>query len=161
MKLYPKEYRLEFSEEMAVVFEELWAERKGWWARGEFCLREGAGLLRGAVREHLQVLVRGRFEISSRRFEMRDGFRFPKSTAILMVVILAGVVMAILKGEAIEASVPYTNLPVGPIQPVHSTLLPPLVWMFAVVYAAALAGWAILFALRRSGVHRLDGVAEK
>jgi hypothetical protein len=30
---------------------------------------------------------------------------------------------------------------------------------FALFYAAGLIGWAILFALRRSGVHRLAGMS--
>lgn len=92
---------------------------------------------------------------------MHSEFRFPKATAVLMTIILAGVVLAIQKGEAIHASVPDTNLPVGPIHPVHSTLLPGVVIGLASFYAAGLIGWAILFALRRSGVHRLDETSAK
>jgi len=87
---------------------------------------------------------------------MRTEFRFPKTTAVLMTIILAGVVMIIQRGEAIQQSLPYTNPPVGPIHPVHSTLLPGVVFGLAFFYAAGLIGWVILFAMRRSGVHRLD-----
>lgn len=87
---------------------------------------------------------------------MRDGFRFPKTTAILMTVILAGVIMAIRKGEAIEASLPHVSAPIAPIHSAPSYLLPGVVAGFLFFYATGLVGWAILFALRRSGVHRLD-----
>lgn len=86
---------------------------------------------------------------------MRNGFRFPRATAVLMTIILAGVVMAIRRGEAIHASLTNVNRAMGPIQPVHSTLLPGVVLGLAIFYAAGLIGWAILFAMRRSGVHRL------
>lgn len=92
---------------------------------------------------------------------MRTGFRFPRTTAVLMTIILAGVVLAIEKGEAIEGSLPYANPPIGPIHPVHSTLLPGIVMGFALFYAAGLIGWAILFAMRRSGVHRLDETSSR
>jgi hypothetical protein len=42
---------------------------------------------------------------------------------------------------------------------VHSTLLPAVEIGLASFYAAGLIGWGILFALRRSGVHRPDGTS--
>jgi len=87
---------------------------------------------------------------------MRNGFRFPKATAILMTIILAGVVVAIRKGEAISASLPNVSQPIAPIHSAPSYLLPGVIAGFVFFYAAGLIGWAILFALRRSGVHRLD-----
>jgi hypothetical protein len=98
---------------------------------------------------------------SNRRFTMRTEFRFPKATAVLMMIILAGVVLAIRRGEAIQRSLPYANPPVGPIHPVPSTLLPGVVIGLALFYAAGMIGWAILFALGRSGVHRLDETSAK
>lgn len=86
---------------------------------------------------------------------MRNGFRFPKATAGLMIIILAGVMVAIKRGEEIANSLPHVNPPVGPIQPSHSALLPPIVVVSIFFYVAGLVGWAILFVLRRSGVHRL------
>ena len=87
---------------------------------------------------------------------MRSSFRFPKTTAFLMTVILAGVVLAIERAEAIRASVPDINPLVGPIQPVHLTILATMALMFLAVYIAGAVGWIVLFALRRSGVHRLS-----
>ena len=86
---------------------------------------------------------------------MRDGFRFPKATAVLMTLILAGIVVAIQKGEAIQASLPASNPPVGPIQP-HSEMLSSIVSFLLIFYAAGSIGWIILLALRKLRVHRLD-----
>lgn len=87
---------------------------------------------------------------------MRNGFRFPKTTAVLMTIILAGVIVAIRKGEAIAASLPDVSQPIAPIHSAPSYLLPGVVAGFIFFYGAGVIGWAILFALRRSGVHRLD-----
>lgn len=92
---------------------------------------------------------------------MRNGFRFPKSTAILMTIILAGVIAAIRKGEAIAASLPHVSQPIAPIHSTPSYLLPGVIAGFIFFYAAGLTGWAILFALRRSGVHRLCNLSEQ
>ena len=87
---------------------------------------------------------------------MRTEFRFPKSTAVLMTLILGGVMLAIQKGEAISASLrDAVSPPIGPIHSVHSVLVGGIVMGFVFFYAAGLIGWAILFALRRSGIHRL------
>ena len=91
---------------------------------------------------------------------MRNGFRFPKTTIVFMALILAGVVTAIKKGEDIAASVPNVDPPLPiHIQPVHSILLGGLPLFFAFFYAAGLIGWAIMFALGRSGTHRLDNMS--
>lgn len=84
---------------------------------------------------------------------MRNEFRFPKTTAVLMTLILGGVVLAIKKGETISSS--QVSPPIGPLPPIHSVLLGGIFWTLAFFYAAGLIGWAILFAMRRSGVHRL------
>lgn len=158
--LYPSEHRAHFAEEMIEVFSELRAEleKKGFLARATFFVREIAGLASGALREHLRNVFGGHAALSlyTRRFTMRDGFRFPKTTAVLMAIILAGVLVAIRKGEAIEASLPHVSQPIAPIHSAPSYLLPGVVVGFLFFYAAGLIGWVILFALRRSGVHRLD-----
>ena len=130
---------------------------KGASARAAFCLREIAGLLNGAMGEHMRAFIGSDsgFSFSTRRFTMRNGFRFPKSTAVLMTIILLGVILAIRKGEAIAYSLPHVNPQLPPIQPVHSMFLFGIPLMVMFFYAAGLVGWAILFALRRSGVHRL------
>jgi hypothetical protein len=165
LRLYPAFYRERFGEEMLAVFCELQAETstKGMIAQSFFCVRETAGVMAGALRERWQVVGGGHVWLlfSNRRFTMRTEFRFPKATAVLMTIILAGVVLAIERGEAIQASLPDVNPPVGPIHPVHSTLLPGVVLGLALFYAAGLIGWAILFAMRRSGVHRLDETSAK
>jgi hypothetical protein len=165
MRLYPAIHRELFEEEMITLFRELHTEtaNKGMFARSRFCARETAGVVAGALREHWRVLVGDQLWplFSNRRFTMRTEFRFPKATAVLMMIILAGVVLAIRRGEAIQRSLPYANPPVGPIHPVPSTLLPGVVIGLALFYAAGMIGWAILFALGRSGVHRLDETSAK
>ena len=161
--LYPVRYRREFGDEMCGVFQDVCGEiaGEGTITRARFLVREFSGLLSGAIREHLRGL--GVFDVggllSTRRFDMRNGFRFPKSTAILMTIILLGILVAIQKGENIAYSLPHVSQTIAPIHPVHSGLLPPIPVFFAAFYAAGLVGWAILFALRRSGVHRLDNIS--
>ena len=165
LRLYPAFHRQQFGEEMIAVFRDLQAEAatRGMLARSRFCVRETLGVVAGALREHWRVLGGDHAWLlfSHRRFTMRTEFRFPKATAVLMTIILAGVVLAIRRGEAIQRSLPYANPPVGPIHPVPSTLLPGIVIGLAFFYAAGLVGWTILFALRRSGVHRLDETSAK
>lgn len=160
LRLYPRRYRQEFAEEMIVVFRDADADahKKGTIATTKFYLREIAGLFRGAIAEHAHRILGSHISLplSSRRFTMRPGFRFPKTTAFLMTVILAGVVLAIQKADAIRASVADVNPPVVTIQPTQLTFLPTMALMFLGVYVAGAVGWVVLFALRRSGVHRLS-----
>jgi len=163
LRLYPTEYRELFGEEMiAVLLQERDenANRK-LAARARLALREIAGLVGGALHEHVRV----RFEfrdvlfLYDGRFTMRNGFRFPKATAVLMTIILAGVIVAIRKGEVIATTLPPFSQPVTPVHPAHSYLLPGVIAGILFFYAVGLAGWAIVFALRRSGVHRLADVS--
>jgi hypothetical protein len=160
---YPSEHREQFGQEMVEVFGEAQAENQnnGVIAQGAFYVREMAGLLKGAVREHFRVVLGARAGLSlyTRRFTMRDGFRFPKTTAVLMTIILAGLMLAIKRGEDIANSLPHVNPQIGPIEPMHLVLLPPIALMFAGFDALGVIGWGILFALRRSGVHRLDEIS--
>ena len=161
--LYPAEHRAIFGEEMAQVFEELRADvlKNKRISRIGFWVRETAGLLDGALAQHLRLFANeAALAFPKERFSMRNGFRFPKSTILFMALILGGVLVAIKKGQDIASSVPDINppLPVH-IQPTHSILLGGMPLFFAFFYAAGLIGWAILFALRRSGVHRLDQIA--
>lgn len=161
--LYPAEYRELFGEEMTAVLRDEIHENanKKLFSRARFFAREIVGLVNGALHENFRVLLEMRHELSllPGRFAMRNGFRFPKSTIIFMTLILAGIIMAIKRGEEIAASLSQVNTSIGPIQPAHSTLLPPIALVLALFYAAGLIGWAILFALRRSGVHRLDNMS--
>ena len=162
--LYPAEHRELFGEEMmAVLREESDAHaKKKLLTRGRFFAREIAGLVNGALREHFHVWVeiQDGLSLATGRFSMRNGFRFPKTTIVFMTLILACVVTAIKKGEDIAASVPNVDPPLPiHIQPVHSTLLGGLPLFFAFFYAAGLIGWSITFALRRSGMHRLNNMS--
>jgi hypothetical protein len=163
LRLYPSPYRQQFAEEMIAVFREVDADahREGSIATAKFYLREIGGLFRGAIAEHARRILGPHvpFPLSSRRFTMRSSFRFPKITAFLMTVILAGVVLAIQKADAIRASVPDVNPPLVTIQPTHQTFLPTFALMFLGVYLAGAVGWVVLFALRRSGVHRLSDMS--
>lgn len=159
LRLYPAAHRDEFADEMLAVFHEAQSQvsQQGFVAQAAFYVREIQGLLTGAIQEHLRSTIGSRsWEFfQPRRFTMRSEFRFPKSTPVLMTIILAGTVLAIEKATAIRDSVPDMNPQVGPIQPTHFTFFPALLLIFAGAYLAGVIGWAILFALRRSGFHRL------
>lgn len=116
-----------------------------------FCAREFLGLLSGAAQAQLLSLFGIDDWIRLRRFNMRPQFRFPRSTVFLMCIILAGLVLAIEKAKTIvqmKEGLPHETVAVW-----H-----PLFWLypFAVVLAVVVAVWGILFALRRTGMHRLD-----
>ncbi len=157
LRLYPALHREQFGEEMVEVFGAMQAETasKSKLDRGMFFVREIAGVVRGALLEHWRALGGDAIGLCfpPRRFTMRTGFRFPKTTAVLMTIILAGVVMAIKKGETISSST--VNPPIGPLPPTHSVLLGGIFLTLVFFYAAGMIGWVILFAMRRSGVHRL------
>ena len=160
LRLYPASHRERFGPEMTAVFGELQAENlsKRLHRRGVFYIRETAGVVSGALQEHWRALGGNAVWLwfPNRRYTMRTEFRFPKATAVLMAIILAGVVLAIQKGEAISTSLrDAVTPPIGPIHPVHSVSLGGIVMGLAFFYAAGLIGWAIMFAMRRSGVHRL------
>jgi hypothetical protein len=124
--------------------------------------REAGGLLHGALVEHLRSFTSsfdsGIFPsmFFSRRFTMRSEFRFPKATVALMTVILAAVIFTIEKAKAVSASVPHANPAVGPIHSAQFTILPSLLVAMISAIVVGVLGWAILFALRRSGVQQLS-----
>jgi hypothetical protein len=160
LRLYPARYRQQFEDEMLTLFQELQSENRirTRVRRGIFYVREIAGVLRGAARERCRVLRGKDVGLFEGGFMMRDGFRFPKTTAVLMTLILAGIVVAIQKGEAIQASLPASNPQIGPIQP-HSEMLSSIVSFLLIFYAAGSIGWIILLALRKFGVRRVDEAA--
>jgi hypothetical protein len=159
--LYPPAHRRQFCEEMTAVFEE--AKREAWQrgvvGRAIFCARELGGLVGGALEEHMRAMGGSDFlpMFGSRRLRMRSEFRFPKATVALMTIILAAVVWAIEKAKAISASVPNTNPPRVPVPTVQFTIVPTLLVVTAMAVAAGAVGWAVLFALRRSGMQRFSG----
>jgi len=159
LHLYPAGHREQFGDEMLAVFSDLEADdrTRAIPVRTTLALREVTGLIRGAFREHLRIMFGpdARFPSQPRSFVMRNGFRFPKSTVVFMVLILGGVLMAIKKGGDIARSLPDINPQIAPIQPSHGPLVPPVVLLWMFFCALGLVGWGIVFALKRSGMHRL------
>jgi hypothetical protein len=154
--LYPAAHRAQFGDEMIEVLRDLQTETASLSriACVTLFLREFTGLLAGALHEHWRALGLSPswLPFPTRRFTMHTEFRFPKATAILMTVILVGVVVAIEKGEAIVASLN---------SPYHFAFLPGVALFLLIFYGTGAIGWVILFALRRSGVHRLETSAEQ
>lgn len=150
--LYPRSYRHEFGEEMRFVFRNARSDLpQALAAKISFYRREFCGLLSGALSAHLDRLFGP--TIPFRRFDMQPQFRFPRSTVFLMWVILAGVLLTIEKAKAIQVKY-------GPeeVMAVWNSL-PWFLFLFpALACAAVVAVWGVLFALRRTGMHRLDGV---
>lgn len=159
--LYPPTYRTEYGEEMMAVLSEVHerVRAEGILPRMVSEMRECSGLLRGALQEQFRAIGHADgcdvFSLP-RRFTMRSEFRFPKAAVLLMAVILVAILVAIDKAKSIQASVPYANPHIGPIQPVEFTLVPTLLIVLAGACITGVVGWAILFALRRSGVHRMS-----
>lgn len=153
--LYPAGYRHEFGSEMSCVFVQAQADaaQGSLLMRASFCVREASGLLSGAVQEHLRSLFGFHDWFAFRRLNMRPQFRFPRSTVFLMCVILAGVVLAIEKAQSV-------GLKYGPGDTtfIWSVLPWSLLFLLAAVCVVVGVGWGILFALRRTGMHRLDQV---
>jgi hypothetical protein len=153
--LYPADYRHEFGDEMECVFLQAEADVAGRarLSRASFRIREVSGLLSGAVQGHLRRLFGFHESHPLRRLNMRPQFRFPRSTVFMMFVILAGVLLAIEKAKTIQ-------LKYGPqeVMAIWNSL-PWFLFLFpAMACAVVAAGWGILFALRRSGMHRLANV---
>ena len=149
--LYPPLYRREFKDEMVSVFRAAHADISAASLRDRisFRIRESLGLLAGAVREHVRIINLSDQLISFRRFTMRPEFRFPRSTVVLMLVIFAGVILAMEKANTVQVAYAAGADSIWPSTP----------WFFGLglllACAAAVAVWGILFALGRTGSHRL------
>jgi len=162
LALYPAPYRREFADEMLSVLAQVEEEaaHATAWSKISLRTREATGLLLGALTEHARPLT----GLSNapvhfpRRSRMRSEFRFPKATAILMTVILVAVIMAIEKAKAISASLPPSSTPIPPIQPEHFSTVTTFLVILALAFSSAIAGWLVVFMLRRSGVQRFSDV---
>ncbi len=156
LRLYPRSYRQQFGDEMIAVFREAGADvhQKGSLGKARFYFREIGGLFRGALAEHARRIFGGRvpFPLSSRRFDMHPEFRFPRSTVFLMSIIFAGVILAMEKADAIQ--VKYAAA--------ADSIWPSLPWFLGIALlftcATVIVIWGILFALGRTGVHRLASI---
>jgi len=69
---------------------------------------------------------------------------------------MLAILMAIDKARSIQLSGPYPSPQVGAIKGVQFALVPTLLIVLAGACVAGVIGWTILFALRRSGIHRLS-----
>lgn len=148
--LYPADYRARFGKEMAEVFRQAYAEActQGYFSRFRFCLRELTGVVRAASCEQANTYGRSWWAAHMRRMVMSR--RLHSITVILaMSLVLLAVVVTIetLKTFALQMSVS---------RPMLSPRFPLAVWeMLAVAYGGGAVGWAIAFAIRRTGMHRL------
>jgi len=120
--------------------------------RISFGTRETLGLLGGAVQEHFRIFSGRSPMISFTRFDMRPEFRFPRSTVVLMSVIFGGVMFAMKEASAIQAKYGSASDSMWRTFPGFAGLTVVL----ALVTVAIV--WAILFALGRTGVHRLANI---
>jgi archaellum biogenesis protein FlaJ (TadC family) len=149
--LYPSRFRRQYADEMISVFRDAQAEASAgsFGGRISFRIRESLGLLAGALQEHIRIMSGSYTSISFTRFNMRPEFRFPRSTVFLMSIIFVGVILVMEKANTIQ--VKYAD-GVGSIWPSLPWFLG-LTILFTCVTVIAVCG--ILFALGRSGVHRL------
>jgi DNA-binding PadR family transcriptional regulator len=152
--LYPAAYRREFGEEMSTVF--LQAQRelanRRLVTRVVFGVREMSGLLAAAVGNRLRQLFGLDDWLPFRRFAMRPEFKFLRFTVFLMCIILAGVALAIDKAKTVQLTYGAAHAMSG------WGAVDSLAFMMVLVCVAVAAGWGILFALRRTGLHRLAKV---
>jgi len=149
--LYPLGYRREFGEEMTLVFSEAQgAVNQDFSSRTKFWLKEVAGLLSGAAQEHFRGFSGSQDGNSSRRLNMR---RFPRSTIILMIVILIGVGLTMESARTVQMKYDGVSM-----TSVWNTFPGLFTFGLGLMFVAALSIWAILFALRRTGMHRLANV---
>ena len=152
--LYPSLYRREFADQMVSVFRDAQADVSAgsFGERISFRARETWGLLAGAVQEHIRVISGSYQLISFARFDMRPEFRFPRSTVFLMSIIFAGVMLAMEKANTIQVKYGAGS----------GSIWPSLPWFLGLTLlftcATVMVVWGILFALGRTGVHRLANI---
>jgi hypothetical protein len=152
--LYPESYRNEFGQEMIAVFREAQTDvSPAVTAKITFHQREFRGLLSGALRAHFERLFGP--AVLFPRLYMKPQFRFPPSTVFLMCAIFGGVVLAINK--AVDVVQLKQGLPRGS-NAAWEPMLAALLLILTLLIAAAAAVWGVLFATRRTGMHRLQGM---
>ena len=83
---------------------------------------------------------------------MRPEFRFPRSAVFLMSIIFVGVILAMEKANTIQV-----KYAAG-----AGSIWPSLPWFLGLTFlltsATVMVIWGILFALGRTGVHRLANI---
>lgn len=145
LALYPRAFQHEFGHEMTAVYGERLADsrRRGRYACARFYVREFAGLVGGALEQHLRASEWFPLE---RTLTMRNGFRYSWVGIGFMALSFVVVLMAMSKAAAIAAG--YSQLPVV-------NLVRPFAVCCAVTVAAGVVGWLIALASGRSGDERL------
>jgi hypothetical protein len=152
--LYPSLYRREYADEMVTVFRDAQAEVSAgsFGERISFRARESWGSLAGALQEHIRIISGSYQLISFTRFDMRSEFRFPRSTVFLMPIIFVGVILAMEKANTIQV-----KYAAG-----AGSIWPSLPWFLGLALlftcTTVMVIWGILFALGRTGVHRLANI---
>ncbi len=152
LNLYPAIYRKEYAAEMTDVFlqarDAIRNARQ--LARASFCAREILGLLSGAAREQCRTIA-GPYNLSVKEFPVRPAFRFSRFTVFFMSISLALVFVSVEKAKTIQLKYAADS---------HlMTMWPALPWALAFMLLTAAATvaivWGVLFALQRTGMHRL------
>ncbi|HJZ65288.1 MAG TPA: hypothetical protein VKD70_13280 [Candidatus Acidoferrum sp.] len=154
LSLYPADYREEFGDEMAWVFQQAHSDirRESGFALVIFLARELQGVLVGSACERARGLFDSHTHASWKGGSMESKFRFPRATLVLMLLSLLAVVLSLEEARVVEMH--YGNKVGMPPE------WPMLLWIFgrilliALVVASVL--WGIFFALRRSGIQRLE-----
>ena len=152
LRFYPAEMRATMGEEMLDVQGQMWAEcaERGRFSLLRFHLRELAGLLGGALREHARRIWPS-FDnfVPMRGFTMRSEMRFPVAAVVFMLLSFLGVLYAIFKAQSVSIA-----LTEGAAMPVF--LPGGIIVLMVIAYVVGVAGWALMYALRRSGAERLS-----
>jgi len=163
LRLYPEEFRRQFGEEMLLVFNDMRvaAARGGLAGQINFALHEAGGMVCGAVAQHFRSI--SGLDGISRRIAMLSKpsrFRFPIAAIALMTFSFAGVVFAIHNARAVAFSLAGTTYmrhgQLYTYQPEGLSFMQTFGFAFGVTAVCALAVWAVLHTLHRSGVHRLS-----
>lgn len=150
ISLYPSAYRAEFGTEMMDVLDQKFEEARsqGILAQLKMGFKESAGLVQGGVAEHIRCRLGEKwFPVADWRIVMRNGFRYPRVVAPMMLLIFAAIMLVIYKARAVQIQTDYAP---DPVLLIGLALL--------VAGAAGAVCWLVLHGLRRSGVHRLAEV---
>ena len=154
--LYPPLHRYVFAEEMVAVFSEAKAEAwsEGLASRVRFCLREGGGLLAGALTAHRDALAETYpwCLLPLRRNLMTPERRHPKTSIAFMTLTLGIIVIIIAQAQGFSLALERGIKSWHP----HFGLLGSIALFCAVAWILGVAAWSVMFAMRRAGVHRLD-----
>jgi hypothetical protein len=150
LRLYPGAYFNEYASEMTLVFCQAWdaVKDRGLREQAQFCLREIVGTISGAVRERLNPSLWSSFG----RFGMNKQFRFPRTMIFMMLVILASLILAIERAHRFQLN---QSAETDILAAWLAVLFVPAYLLVAIPGAI---GFAVFFALKRSGVHRLANI---